>query len=140
MVFFLLFQTMVDSDSDGEIDLLKPTPKRLFNRLTKIKKVEIVRGETFKSEIVQTLEEILGVSRQDLSNQKLTKFDHEVDEFYSYVPRCLKAAYHSKKRMKKRFKKYFDRPIVLPEDPVSNDGANEFDASDNVEVGSFFHD
>ena len=129
---------MADSDSDGEIDLLKPTPKRLFNRLTKIKKVEIVRNETFKSEIVQTLEEILCVSRQDLSNQKLIKFDYEVDEFYSYVPTCLKAAYRSKKRMKKRFKKYFNRLIVLPDDPISVDGANDCDVSDTVEVRSFF--
>ena len=127
---------MVDSDSDGEIDLLKPTPKRLFNRLTKIKKVEIVCNETFKIGIVQTLEEILGVSRQCLSNQKMIKFDNEVDEFYSYVPRCLKTAYRSKKRMKKKFRKYFNRRIVLPEDPISIDGANESDASDTVEVRS----
>ena len=113
---------MADSDSDGEIDFLKPTPKRLFNRLTRIKKVEIVRGETFRNGIVETLEELLDVSKQELSSQKLKKFNDEVEEFHSYVPRCLKATYRNKKRMKKRFKNYFDRLIVLPDNSVATGG------------------
>ena len=125
---------MGDSDSDGEIDLLKPTPKRLFIRLTKIKNYEIVRGETFRSGIVQNLEEILGVSRQDLSSEKLRKFDSEVEEFHSYVPRCLNKCHRNRKRMLKRFKKYFDRLIVLPDNSVSTVGGGAVD-----EVRSFFN-
>jgi hypothetical protein len=126
---------MADSDSDGEIDLFKPTPKRLFIRLTQIKKFDIVRGETFRSGIVQNLEEILGVSRQDLSSEKLKKFDSEVEEFHSYVPRCLKACHRNRKRMLKKFKKYFNRLIVLPSDSVSIGGA--FDTSNVNEVRFF---
>ena len=126
---------MGDSDSDGEIDLLKPTPKRLFIRLTKIKNYEIVRGETFRSGIVQNLEEILGVSRQDLSSEKLQKFDSEVEEFHSYVPRCLNKCHRNRKRMLKKFKKYFNRPIVLPSDSVSIDGALD---TSNVDEVRFF--
>ena len=126
---------MADSDTDGEIDLLKPTPKRLFIRLTKIKKFEIVRGETFRSGIVQNLEEILGVSRQDLSSEKLRKFDSEVEEFHSYVPRCLQTCHRNRKRMLKRFKKYFNRLILLPSASVSTGGA--LDASNVNEVGFF---
>ena len=126
---------MGDSDSDGEIDLLKPTPKRLFIRLTKIKNFEIVRGETFRSGIVQNLEEILGVSRQDLSSEKLNKFDSEVEEFHSYVPSCLNKCHRNRKRMLKRFKKYFNRPIVLPSDSVSIDGALD---TSNVDEVRFF--
>ena len=113
---------MADSDSDGEIDFLKPTPKRLFNRLTRIKKVEIVRGETFRNGIVETLEELLDVSKQKLSSQKLKKFNDEVEEFHSYVPRCLKETFRNRKRMLKKFKKYFNRLIVLPDDSVSTGG------------------
>ena len=126
---------MADSDSDGEIDLLKPTPKRLFIRLTKIKKFEIVRGETFRSGIVQTLEEILDVSRQNLSSEKLKKFDLEVEEFHSYVPRCLKTCHRNRKRMLKKFKKYFNRLIVLPSDSVSIGGALD---TSNVNEVRFF--
>ena len=126
---------MGDSDSDGEIDLLKPTPKRLFIRLTKIKNYEIVRGETFRSGIVQNLEEILGVSRQDLSSEKLRKFDSEVEEFHSYVPRCLNKCHRNRKRMLKKFKKYFNRLIVLPSDSVSIDGALD---TSNVDEVRFF--
>ena len=126
---------MGDSDSDGEIDLLKPTPKRLFIRLTKIKNYEIVRGETFRSGIVQNLEEILGVSRQDLSSEKLRKFDSEVEEFHSYVPRCLNKCHRNRKRMLKKFKKYFNRLIVLPSDSVSIDDALD---TSNVDEVRFF--
>ena len=125
---------MADSDSDGEINFLKPTPKRIFNRITRIKKVEIVRGETFRNAIVESLEELLNVSKQDLSSEKLKKFDAEVEEFHSYVPRCLKATIRNRKRMLKRFKKYFDRLIVLPDNSVSTVGGGAVD-----EVRSFFN-
>ena len=93
----------------------RPTPKKLFNELVIKKKVKAQYGEEFKNGIIDTLQEILGVSKSDLSPAKAKKFDDEVNQFYTYVPDCLKKANRDKKRMKVRFKAYFDRPIVLPE-------------------------
>ena len=93
----------------------RPTPKKLFNELVVKKKVKVQYGEEFKNGIIDTLQEILGVSKSDLSPAKTKKFDDEVNQFYTYVPDCLKKANRDKKRMKVRFKAYFDRLIVLPE-------------------------
>lgn len=96
-----------DTDNDP-----RPTRLKLFNELVIKKKVK-VGSQAFKNGICETLEEILLVSKANLSVAETKKFDYEVNEFYSYVPRCLHKAGRNKKRMKSRFKEYFGKVISL---------------------------
>ena len=97
-----------DTDNDP-----RPTRLKLFNELVIKKDVKAQSGQEFKNGIQETLEEILAVSRASLSVAESAKFDLEANEFYSYVPQCLKKAGRNKKRMKNRFKVYFDKVISL---------------------------
>ena len=91
----------------------KPTRYKLFQELVVKKQVKVKCGEEFKNGIEETLQEILGVSKVDLSEAETRKFNLEANEFYSYVPQCLKKAGRVKKRMLSRFKDYFDKVISL---------------------------
>ena len=98
-----------DTDNDP-----RPTRLKLFNELVIKKKVKVGLGlEAFKNGICETLEEILLVSKANLSVAETKRFDQEANEFYSYVPKCLQKAGRNKKRMKNRFKVYFDKVISL---------------------------
>ena len=98
-----------DTDNDP-----RPTRLKLFNELVIKKNVKATEScQEFKKGIQETLEEILVVSRANLSVAESKRFDQEANEFYSYVPKCLKKAGRNKKRMKNRFKVYFDKVISL---------------------------
>ena len=95
------------SDTDN------PTRYKLFHELVVKKQVKARCGEEFKNGIEETLQEILGVSKVDLSVAATKKFNLEANEFYSYVPKCLQKAGRVKKRMLSRFKDYFEKVISL---------------------------
>ena len=95
------------SDTDN------PTRYKLFHELVVKKQVKAKFGDEFKNGIEETLQEILGVSKVDLSVAETKRFNQEANEFYSYVPQCLKKAGRVKKRMLSRFKDYFEKVISL---------------------------
>ena len=89
-----------------------PTREKLLDMLIK-KDIKIGYGDLFRKSIVETLEEILSISRDKLCEAEANRFDDEANEFYSYVPSCLKKAGRNKKTMKNRFKKYFGKEIII---------------------------
>ena len=100
--------------------------KKILTDLTK-RKIHIKYGSVFRDSVSESLEMILGISKESLSDQQRKLFDTEVKTFYDYVPSCLSKAKGNKKFMLKRFAKYFDEDFVLDfdfdleDDPVSNE-------------------
>ena len=94
--------------------------KTILTELQK-RKIPIKYGEKFRAGISDSLELILGVSKESLSTSLRKKFDTEVETFYHYVPKSLEKCGRNKPYMLRRFSDYFDNDFVLEETVEDDD-------------------
>lgn len=89
----------------------KGTRYELIDKVNK--KAKIVYGEAFRAAISKSLEEVLDVTRANLSSDLVSAFDQEVTNFYQAIPPKLAKCHRDKRLLKKKYKLYFGEKIVL---------------------------
>ena len=80
-------------------------------------KVDIKYGDELRNGISKCLEEVLGVSKDTLSNVLLKKFDTEVQQMYTYLPTRMKKFARNKFVVVKKGVAFFSKKIELVEVP-----------------------
>ena len=95
-------------------------------------KVDIKYGDELRNGISKCLEEVLGVSKDTLSNVLLKKFDTEVQQMYTYLPTRMKKFARNKFVVVKKGVAFFSKKIELVEVPEAPNV--EVPEAPNVEV------
>ena len=98
-------------------NLEKTIRVKIFETLTKVKKIKIKYGEELRNGISDCLQEELGVTKDTLSVGFLKGFDKEVDLMYNYLPRRIKKFGRNQSEVVRKSRDFFSRKIELVEIP-----------------------
>ena len=110
----------------------KPVREKVFEEL----KCQIKYGNELSKGIIECLEQALGVSKENLSNELKKQFDLEVKQMYEYFPKRMKKMARNKSEVIRKSRFWFDKKIELVEAPVIVVQDPEVDQAPNVEVGN----
>ena len=81
-------------------------------------KCQIKYGKELSTGIIECLEQVLCVSKDNLSNELLKQFDLEVKQMYEYFPKRMKKMARNKTEVIRKSRFWFDKKIELIEAPV----------------------
>ena len=109
----------------------KPVREKVFQDL----KCPIKYGNELSKGIIECLEQALGVSKENLSNELKKQFDLEVKQMYEYFPKRMKKMARNKSEVIRKSRYWFDKKIELLEAPVIDVQDPVIDVQEpNVEV------
>ena len=111
--FFFPIQIMDSSSQNCE----KTVRQKVLENLT----VPIKYGDELRKGISECLEQVLNISRDNLSNYLLNKFDEECRQMYDYFPRRMKKISRNKSEVIRKSRVFFDKKIELIEAPIAAD-------------------
>ena len=111
--FFFCIQIMANSSQKCE----KTVRQKVLENLT----VPIKYGDELRNGISACLEQVLSVSRENLSSFLLKEFDEECRQMYDYFPRRMKKISRNKSEVIRKSRVFFDKKIELIEAPIVPD-------------------
>ena len=94
-------------------DREKTVRMKVFQNL----QVDIRYGNELKEGIDMCLENVLGVSRDNLSSELVKQFDIESKQMYEYFPRRMKKISRNKNQVIRKSRVFFNKKIELVEAP-----------------------
>ena len=95
----------------------KTVRQKVLENLT----VPIKYGDELRNGISECLEQVLSVSRENLSSFLLKEFDEECRQMYDYFPRRMKKISRNKSEVIRKSRVFFDKKIELIEAPIALD-------------------
>ena len=107
-------------------------PKSVREKVLYSLKVDIKYGDELRDGISKCLEEVLGVSKDELSSKLLNDFNVECKQMYDYLPGRMKKFARNKFVMVKKSVAFFSKKIELVEEP---EASNDKDSEMEVDVG-----
>ena len=113
--FFLFFSIQIMADSSQNCE--KTVRQKVLENLT----VPIKYGDELRNGISECLEQVLNISRDNLSNYLLNKFDEECRQMYDYFPRRMKKISRNKSEVIRKSRVFFDKKVELIEAPIVAD-------------------